>query len=133
MMPRRLLPVLLGVVVLACALNGCGEEPVTTGEGEIPGPVPDDFPIPAGSVVGATLVDRTHHRTEMQLDVPRDPVAVIQFYVVSLVGAGYVLARSEGDDARWSIEFGRGTLRGTVLIESAGGGAATVSMSINRS
>lgn len=134
MTARRPLLVMLAVAALACLLVGCGrDEPVTVGEGEIPGSVPDDFPVPAEAVVGSTLVDRVNHRTEFRLNMSEGSTPVIQFFTVNLVSAGYVVERSAGDDARWSIQFSRGTLRGTVLVEPAGSGAATALVSINRS
>lgn len=134
MIARRRLLLVLAVAAVACVLAGCGgDEPVTVGEGQIPGSVPDDFPIPNEAVVGSTLVDRASHRTEFSLNIPRDVTGVTQYYLVNLVSAGFVVERSTGDDARWSIKFSRDTLRGTVLIESAGPGAATAAVSINRS
>ena len=130
---RRRLLLLLAVAALACVLGGCGGEPVTVGEGEIPGSVPDDFPVPRGAAVGSTVVDRTSHRTEFRLSITQDFTRVVQFFTVNLVGAGYVVGDSAGDGALWSIEFSKDGLRGTVLIEPAGPGAATALVSINRS
>jgi hypothetical protein len=133
MTARRLLLLLLAVATLAGALAACSDEPVTAGEGEIPGSVPDDFPFPAGAVVGETLVDRTSHRTEFRLSISEDSTRVVRFFTMGLVENGYVISSSAGDAARWTIEFGRGILRGTVLVEPAGPGAATALVSINRS
>lgn len=129
---RRLLLVLV-VAVVAGVLAGCSDEPVTVGEGEIPGSVPDDFPIPGGAVVGATLVDRASHRTEFRLSVPDDPTRVVRFFTVGLVESGYVVDDSGGDATRWTIEFSRGILRGRVVVEQAGPGEASALVSINRS
>ena len=133
MTARRCLLLLLAVAALAGALAACSDEPVTAGEGEIPGSVPDDFPFPAGAVVGETLVDRTSHRTEFRLSISEDSTRVVRFFTMGLVGNGYVVGGSAGDAARWTIEFSRGILRGTVLVEAAGPGAATALVSINRS
>jgi hypothetical protein len=133
MTTRRRLLLPLAVAALACVLGACAREPVTTGEGELPAAVPDDFPVPDGAVIGATVVDRINHRTEFRLSIAEDSTRVARFFTVSLVGNGYVVGSSGGDATRWTIEFGRGILRGTVLIEQAGAGAATVLVSINRS
>jgi hypothetical protein len=130
---RSRLLLLLAVAVLACVLAACSDEPVTVDEGEIPGSVPDDFPVPAGAVIGTTVVDRTSHRTEFRLNIPEGSTRVVRFFTLSLVENGYVVDDSAGDGTRWTIEFSRGILRGTVLVEPAGPGAATVLVSINRS
>jgi hypothetical protein len=129
---RLLLP--MAAAALSLMLAGCGAAPaVTLGEGEIPDPVPGDFPVPDGAVVGSTRIDRANHRTEFTLSVPRAVRGVTQYYLVNLVSAGYVVVSSAADDASWNIVFSRGTLRGTVLIEPAGSGAAVAVVSINRS
>jgi hypothetical protein len=133
MIARCLIFVTLAAATLFLMLPGCGpSEPVTIGEGEVPGPVPDDFPVPAGAVVGSTRIDRVGHRTEFTLTVVRTVSGVTQYYLVSLVSAGYVVVRSGGDDTLWNISFSRDSLRGTVVIEPAGAGAAEVVVSINR-
>lgn len=129
---RLLLP--LAAATLLWFLASCGSaEPLTIGEGAIPGPVPGDFPVPAGAEVGPTRIDRIAHRTEFTLAVPRPVSSVTQYYLVGLVSAGYVVVSSGGDDTTWDISFSRDSLRGTVAIESAGEGTATVVVSINRS
>ena len=135
MTARRTLLVIVALGVLAVVVAGCGgdDEPVTFGEGEIPRSVPGDFPVPAGAVVGTTLVDRVNHRTEFRLNLGQDSTAVIQYYTVNLVSAGYVVDRSEGDLTLWSIEFSRDTLRGNILVQPAGAELTAVVVSINRS
>lgn len=133
MTARRRLLLLLAAALVACLLAACSDEPVTEGEGKIPGSVPDDFPIPAGAVVGATRVDRVNHRTEFRLEVPDDSTRVARFFTLSLVERGYVVDDSGGDAGRWSIEFSRGILRGMVVVEAVGPGEATALVSLNRS
>jgi hypothetical protein len=132
---RRTLVPIVALWALAAVVAGCGDDAgsVTFGEGEIPGSVPGDFPVPAGAVVGSTLVDGVNHRTEFRFNVGQGSTAVIQFYTVSLVSAGYVVDRSEGDLTLWSIEFSRDTLRGSVLVQPAGAEVTGVVVSINRS
>jgi len=140
MIPHRALLVLAALGALTLTLAGCGDSAqsddgasVVFGEGVIPASVPADFPVPEGAVVGTTLVDRMNHRTEFRLNLAEEATAVIQYYTVSLVSAGYVVDNSEGDITLWSIEFSRDTLRGSVLIQPAGNGLAAVVVSINRS
>lgn len=134
MTSRRLLVALLAAATLFALITGCGPgAPVTVGEGEIPAPVPNDFPVPDGAVVGATRIDRVGHRTEFTLTVPRTMSGATQYYLVNLVSAGYVVVGSGGDDTSWSISFSRDSLRGTLVIEPAGTGAVAVSVRINRS
>lgn len=130
---RRRLLLLSAVALLAGLLVACSEEPVSTGEGEIPGSVPDDFPVPPGAVVGTSVVDRTNHRTEFRLNTPEQLTRVVRFFTVSLVERGYVVDDLAGDGTRWTIEFSRDILRGTVLVEPGGAGETTVLVSINRS
>lgn len=134
MSPRRIiLIVVLGAV--AALLAGCGgdDEPITFGEGEIPGSVPSGFPVPDGAVVGSTLVDRVNHRTEFALTLRQEATAVVQYYTVNLVSSGYVVDFSEGDRFTWRIEFSRGEVRGTLVIQPGGSGLAAVVVSLNTS
>lgn len=130
---RRRLLLLSAVAVLAGLLAACSDEPVTAGEGEIPGSVPDDFPVPPGVVVGTSVVDRTNHRTEFRLSTPEQLTRVVRFFTVSLVERGYVVNDLGGDATGWTIEFSRDILRGTVLVEPGEPGETTVVVSINRS
>lgn len=133
MTARRLLLSMVVLAALASAAAACGGEEVSFGEGDIPSPVPGDFPVPDGAEVGSTLVDRVNNRTEFRLNIPDGAGAVVRFFTVGLVNAGYVVESSEGDAAAWSIHFARETLRGTILIESAGPEVTSAVVSINRS
>jgi hypothetical protein len=122
--PFRLRPVTAAVLAVALvAACGSGEgtaEPVVAGEGSMPETFPRDFPVPGEAVLGPTLIDRPNHRSEATLTVESDLVSTVQFFLVGLVNRGYVVERSVGDDAGWSIEFVRGELRGSVEIEMLG-------------
>ena len=59
------------------------------------------------------MVDRVNHRTEFAFTLAQEATAVVQYYTVSLVSAGFVVDSSEGDTVSWRIEFSRGELRGT--------------------
>jgi hypothetical protein len=127
--------VMLAVMMSAAALSGCGGEgePVTFGEGKMPSSMPGDFPVPGGAVIGSTLVDRTNNRTEVELRVRGDLATVIQGFTMSLVGAGYVVDRSDGNATGWTIEFSRDTLKGTVLVQPYGSTISQAVVSVNRS
>jgi hypothetical protein len=133
MTARRPLVVLLALVVVTGVLGGCGSrETVITEEGEIPDPVPDDFPVPADATVGVSVVDREKHATEFALDLPRGVEQAAEYYLVNLVSSGYVVETSAGDATRWNMRFSRDTLRGTVRIEAGESGCGVV-VNINRS
>ncbi|MFH1329967.1 MAG: hypothetical protein ABIJ48_04855 [Actinomycetota bacterium] len=131
---RRIILV-VALCALAALVAGCGgdDEPITFGEGKIPASVPSGFPVPDGAVVGSTLVDRVNHRTEFALTLRQDATAVVQYYTVSLVSAGYVVDFSEGDTFTWRIEFSRGELRGSLIIQPGGSGLAAAVVSLNTS
>lgn len=127
---------LLVVWVLALVAVGCGGddagEPIVFGEGEVPSSVPGDLPIPPGAVVGSTMVDRVNHRTEFALTLAQEADAVVQYYTVNLVSAGFVVDSSAGDPlGSWRIEFSRGELRGGIVIQPGGSGLAAVVVSLN--
>lgn len=122
---RRLAP-LAALLALLFVVSACGDdEPagttqaLTFGEGEIPSSVPDDFPIPAGSVVGNTMVDKVNNRTEFALTLRTDPTSAVQFFQVGLVNQGYVVDSSEGNQALWEIKFSRGQdLTGSIVFSA---------------
>jgi hypothetical protein len=125
----------LVVLTMSFAAASCGDdggEPITFGEGEIPSAFPDDLPVPPGAVIGSTLVDRVNHRSEYALAVPLDVTATIQFYLVELVNAGYVVETSEGTGSLWTITYSRGDLAGDLSMQPQGTGATHVVASINR-
>ena len=131
-MINRRLVLVLGLSALILLAAGCGDDdPVTFGEGEIPSSVPDDFPVPAGAVVGSTLVDRVNHRTEFAFTIAQEADAVVQYYTVGLVSAGFVVTSSESGLDFWQIEFSRGELLGQLIISPGGSGLAAVVASFN--
>jgi predicted small lipoprotein YifL len=124
----------LAVMMSAAAVAGCGNSgPVTFAEGKMPASMPGDFPVPAGAVIGSTLVDRTNNRTEVELRLRGDLATVVQSITMGLVGAGYVVDRSEGNATGWSIEFSRETLRGSVVVQPYDASISQVVVRVNRS
>ena len=131
------------IAVLALLLVGaaCGDddggtgttEAVVFGEGTIPESVPDDFPIPAGSVVGTTLVDKINNRTEFRLTIRADATSTVQFFQVGLVNQGYVIDSSTGNSTEWTVTFSNGELRGTIFTTPQGPGLTTSVISVNTS
>lgn len=127
-----LLAALCAVALSAAGCGGDAGEPVVFGEGELPSQVPDDLPIPPGAVVGSTLVDRVNHRTEFALTLAQEAAAVVQYYTVNLVSAGFVVDSSAGDPlGTWRIEFSRGELRGNILIQPGGPGLTALVVGLN--
>ncbi len=136
MSTSRRIVLVLALCALALGAAGCGGddggEPIVFGEGEIPSPVPDDLPIPPGAVVGSTMVDRVNHRTEFAMTLAQEATAVVQYYTVNLVSAGFVVDFSAGDPlGSWRIEFSRGELRGSIVIQPGGPGLAAVVVGLN--
>lgn len=126
------------MVILLGSLAACSEgsaldtadDPVVFGEGERPPAIPRDFPIPGNAVIGSTMIDRTHHRTEMALQVGSDLEATVQYFNVGLVSQGYVVGASHGTAASWTITFSRGELSGEIDFTAAGT-ATQVLVSVN--
>ena len=104
---------------------------VVFGEGEPPPAFPVDFPIPAGAVIGTTLIDRLNHRSEMTMQIGGVLDGAVQNLTIGLVSQGYVITTSEGTDDSWTIAFMRGELRGEVVFQAVGGFTQAVA-SVNR-
>lgn len=138
MIARRGLPTLVVLALLVIA--GCGDDApggtgagdeVVFGEGEPPPAFPVDFPIPAGAVIGTTLIDRLNHRSEMAMQIDGLLDAAVQNLTFGLVSQGYVITTSEGTSDSWTIAFMRGELQGEVVFQAVGGFTQAVA-SVNR-
>lgn len=129
-LPRNL-AVLAVAAAMAVASCSSSEPEVEFGEGELPAAVPDDFPIPPGSSIGATLVDRVNTQTEVNLTVPNALSDLSRYFSVNLVSAGYVVDASSGDPLAWTIDFRRGGLRGSIEMRSRGEDAASAIVTLN--
>lgn len=140
MLSRRITLASVIAVFLLVALAGAGcdrgdpgvDGDVVFGEGSLPASFPRDFPVPPNAAIGTTLVDRVNNRTEVNLTVRADMTSAVQFFQVGLVNQGYVVDRSEGDRARWTIEFLRGEMRGEIGL-NVSGSTALVSITMNTS
>ncbi len=134
---------LLAAAVLAAATflgacNGDGEgdngttAPVVSfGEGSVPDQFPEDFPLPPGAVVGTTLVDGVNSRTEMELRVRQDIADVAQFFTVNLVSNGFVIDDSNQDGTRWTLDFRRDRLTGSLVITTPSIGVSQAVVTLN--
>lgn len=128
--PRNfvILVVAIGMAVASCS----GSDPeVEFGEGELPPAVPNDFPIPSGASIGATLIDRVNTQSEVNLTVPTSLSDLSQYFSVNLVSAGYVVDASTGDSLSWTIEFRRAGLRGSIEMRSRGEEASSAVVTLN--
>jgi hypothetical protein len=66
------------------------------------------------------------------MTLAQEATAVVQYYTVNLVSAGFVVDFSAGDPlGSWRIEFSRGELRGSIVIQPGGSGLAAVVVSLN--
>lgn len=116
------------VVVLGITAVGCSDAapPATSlapangdvvfGEGELPATFPENFPLPAGSVVGSTMVVARSGLTEVLVRADMEPGAVASFFDESLGGAGLTIGSSAADGDGWRIEFSDGSAKGTIEI-----------------
>lgn len=117
-------------VASACSVVGGPRQDVEVTEGSIPSSFPRDFPIPGDATIGETMIDRINHRSEATLTLESEMVPVIQYFQLELVGAGYVVDTSDGDESQWRIEFFRDELRGSIDI-TVTDQVAVVSISLN--
>jgi len=119
------------LIIAACGDDDSGPD-IEFGEGEIPSTLPDDIPIPGNARIGTSLIDRVNNRTEVSLNVPADLAATVRFFQVGLVNQGYVVDRSTGDTFTWTLEFSRGEMVGSVVVNGQGNSALAV-ISVNAS
>ncbi len=112
--------------------DGTGTGPVVSfGEGSVPDQFPEDFPLPPGAVIGSTLVDGRNVKTEMELRVRQEMADVAQFFTVNLVSNGFVIDDSSQDGTRWTLEFRRDRLTGSLVITSPSAGVSQAVVTLN--
>lgn len=126
------LVVVLGLAVASCGGDDASDEPLVFGEGEIPSTFPDDFPIPPGSVIGSTLVDRVSNRSEASLRVPAAMVSTVQYFTVGLVNEGFVIDLSEGSAAEWTLKFSDGGMTGLIKVSGTASGLSLAVVTLNQ-
>jgi hypothetical protein len=91
-------------------------EDVVFGSGELPETIPADFPLPAGSSVGSTMVVTSSGFTEVIARISANLGTTAEFFDQGLVEAGFAVDSSAGDDKLWVIEFSRDGAKGTIDI-----------------
>lgn len=89
---------------------------VVFGSGELPETIPAEFPLPAGSSVGSTMVVPSSGFTEVVVRVSATQGVTAQYFDQALVEAGFTVDSSSGDGTRWLIEFSHEGTRGTIEI-----------------
>jgi hypothetical protein len=92
---------------------------VVFGEGELPATLPEDFPLPPGSVVGSTMVDTGAGLTEVVMRVTMDPADAADFFDSRLGDSGLHVERFAGEGAGWRMEFSDEAASGTIEISPA--------------
>ncbi len=103
---------------------------VVFGQGELPDTIPDEFPLPAGSVVGSTMVI-TDGITEVVIRVSAERGITVQFFDQGLASGGFTVDRSEEEDGRWVIDFNRDSTKGTLVITEPTEGISQVVLRYN--
>ena len=89
---------------------------VVFGSGELPATVPANFPLPAGSSIGSTMVVTSTGFTEIvaRVNAERSPTA--EFFDRALEQAGFTVGSSSAQDRIWLIEFSYDGAKGTIEI-----------------
>jgi len=93
-------------------------EDVVFGEGELPATIPAEFPLPAGAVVGTTMVITKTGFTEVIIRAGSEQGVMAEFFNQSLDEAGFSIDLSEANGNAWLIEFSQGDARGTIDVST---------------
>jgi hypothetical protein len=153
-MEHRMNPLktVLSVALVSLALSACSGgdvastttvppstsvDPATTavsgdfvfGSGELPDGFPDDFPIPNGSNVDATLVNTVTGFTEVAFLVPADVDVTALFYEQNLQARSYEFDATPSE-GRWSFTFSKDDVEGTIDITAASAGISRATVTI---
>ena len=86
------------------------------GSGELPATLPTDFPMPAGSSIGSTMVVTSTGFTEVVARISAEQGVTVLFYEQALAGAGFTVDSSAATDSIWLIEFSYDDAKGTIDI-----------------
>ena len=89
---------------------------VVFGSGELPGTIPAEFPMPAGSVIGSTMVVTSSGFTEVVTRINAERGVAAQFFDQSLSQAAFTVESSAAQDTIWVIEFNKDGVKGTIEI-----------------
>lgn len=94
---------------------GSGDD-VVFGDGVLPETIPDAFPLPSGSAVGATMVVTKTGFTEVVMRISAEMGITAEFFSQGLGQNGFTVDRSEADGDGWVIEFSDESANGTLDI-----------------
>jgi len=89
---------------------------VVFSSGELPATIPDNFPLPAGSTVGSTMVVTDTGFTEVIVRVSAELGITAEFFEQNLDQNGFVVDSSNGEQDKWVIEFNLDGVKGTIDI-----------------
>lgn len=117
--------------VLTVIAAGCNETTATTttaevsssesvvfGQGELPTTVPAEFPMPAGTAIGSTMVVTETGFTEVIARINSEQGVTAEFFNQNLGESGFSVDLSEAKGDAWLIEFSDGDVRGTIDIST---------------
>lgn len=96
--------------------NVASGDDVVFGSGELPETIPAEFPVPAGSSIGSTMVVTSSGFTEVVTRINAEQGVTAQFFDQSLVQAGFTVDSSGAQDILWVIDFSKNGARGTIDI-----------------
>ena len=89
---------------------------VLFGSGELPETIPAEFPLPAGSSVGSTMVVTSSGFTEVVARSNAEQGISVEFFDQALAEAGFTVDSSVAGRGMWLIEFSRNEAKGTIEI-----------------
>jgi hypothetical protein len=134
---RILIFVAIAVIGAACSdtqgtttTSAPSADDVVFGEGAMPDTIPEDFPLPAGSAIGSTMVIKDG-LTEVVIRVSAEQGITAEFYNQGLTQADYSVDRSEATDGGWAIEFSRDSAKGMLDITEPVEGISQVILRYN--
>jgi hypothetical protein len=108
-----------------------GADDVVFGSGELPDTIPAEFPLPAASSVGSTMVITSTGFTEVVIRVGAVQGVTAEFFGQNLAAAGFTIDSSGDSDGTWIIEFRHDEARGTIDITEPEQGISQVVVRYN--
>lgn len=100
------------------------------GSGEIPDTVPDDFPIPNGGIIDATIVNTVTGFTEVGITVPASVDVAALFFEQNLQARGYEYGGTQTAEAQWTLTFAKDGLAGSIDIVQVNAGVSRATVTI---
>jgi hypothetical protein len=93
-----------------------GDDQVIFGSGELPETLPADFPLPAGSTVGSTMVVTNTGFTEVVVRIGAERGIAVSYFEQNLGQADITVDSSSAENDSWLIEFSKDDSKGTIEI-----------------